>query len=468
MKSIFIIGAVLYALPFIQKNGNEPTQTFFDGMSDAESKAVMIQAEKEIEKYRTADFKLLFLDEEGKKVDSKKVKLELFAHEFDFGTNTYGLFEKPANDPIRIEALKTIPEIFNKVVICDYWQDPKTRQRDYKVLEAIKWAQKNDLRMRFHAVLYNEKWFKNQIYTEDQIWQMIEDRLHFVGETYGDKIGEYDVINEFYSMQFWERNNPPEDQFILAAPNYPKYREPEVAKKTLSLARKYLPNAKFVVLDAQHPYLTNPQFIGYVNYLKTLKSIDGDFQMAGNQDHFFGHTWDFRAGSPTYGKTAYTMGAINKGFELLGTIGKPIVITEFNGPSRNNKHSPENRDKIWTISDKENSAWQINYYTLAFSKPFIIGVTRWYQVDNLGGRGMDAGILYEDGRKHQIYYDLKKLIKETWHTKTEKKTSMNGEVTFHGFYGDYLVDIPGYETVRVKLYKDGSKTTTVILKKAIK
>lgn len=115
----------------------------------------------------------------------------------------------------------------------------------------------------------------------------------------------------------------------------------------------------------------------------------------------------FRKGYPSYGTETFTMNAINKGFELLGSIGKPVVITEFNGPSRNNTHSPENRDKIWTLSDEENSAWQINFYKFMLSKPHIIELIRWYTVDDLGGRRMDAGILFKDGRKYQIYYDLK-------------------------------------------------------------
>ena len=40
------------------------------------------------------------------------------------------------------------------------------------------------------------------------------------------------------------------------------------------------------------------------------------------------------------------------------------------------------------------------------------GISRWFTVDNLGGRGMDAGIVSEEGVFKPNYFALKKLIKE--------------------------------------------------------
>jgi hypothetical protein len=122
----------------------------------------------------------------------------------------------------------------------------------------------------------------------------------------------------------------------------------------------------------------------------------------------------------------------------------------------------EEQDKLWTMTDQENSAWQINFYKLAFSKPYILELTRWFQVDNYGGRGMDAGIIDSNGEKHQIYYDLKKLIKEEWHTKVEGKTNSLGEIAWRGFYGEYDVNVKGYQPVRVKLYDNNQEKVVKI------
>jgi hypothetical protein len=158
------------------------------------------------------------------------------------------------------------------------------------------------------------------------------------------------------------------------------------------------------------------------------------------------------------------MAGVSRSLDLLANAGRPVVITEFNGPSRNNKEPREQQDKLWTMSDADNSAWQINYYRLAFSKPFIEGITRWYQVDNMNGRGMDAGIIDGRGEKKRIYYDLKKLIKEEWHTKAAGRSDERGVMAFRGFYGEYDLRVEGYKPARVRLYDDGTgKVVEVVL-----
>jgi hypothetical protein len=128
------------------------------------------------------------------------------------------------------------------------------------------------------------------------------------------------------------------------------------------------------------------------------------------------------------------MAVLDKGFDRMGTSGKPVHITEFSPPSRDNKRSnPQPR-----LSDDEVAAWQVNYYTIAFSKPFVEEITRWFVVDELGGRGIDAGLITRDGQLKPAYYALRKLLKETWSTAAEVPIR-NGSASFRGFYGDYEV-----------------------------
>ena len=86
-----------------------------------------------------------------------------------------------------------------------------------------------------------------------------------------------------------------------------------------------------------------------------------------------------------------------------------------------------------------------------FSKPYIDGITRWFTIDNLGGRGMDAGIVSEEGVLKPNYFALKNLIKEKWHTKWKGKFSEE-KIEFTGFYGKYKITVEGYkdETVNFK------------------
>ena len=113
-------------------------------------------------------------------------------------------------------------------------------------------------------------------------------------------------------------------------------------------------------------------------------------------------------------------------------------ITEFSPPSRDNKRTGPQP----SLTDDEVAAWQVNYYTLAFSKPYVHEVTRWFLVDELGGRGIDAGVIARDGKLKPAYFALRRLLKETW-SSSWAGTARRGEVSFRGFYGDYEVSVPG-------------------------
>ena len=63
------------------------------------------------------------------------------------------------------------------------------------------------------------------------------------------------------------------------------------------------------------------------------------------------------------------------------------------------------------FNEEEIAAWEVNYYTLIFSKPYIHQLTRWFVVDGHGGNALDGGLITVKGRKKPNYYALRKLIK---------------------------------------------------------
>ncbi|OPZ08004.1 MAG: hypothetical protein BWZ10_02733 [candidate division BRC1 bacterium ADurb.BinA364] len=124
----------------------------------------------------------------------------------------------------------------------------------------------------------------------------------------------------------------------------------------------------------------------------------------------------------------------------------PIHITEFNPPSRDTKN--KNPDQA-RLSDEEVAEWTVNFYTLAFSKPYIREITRWFLIDTIGGRGIDAGLVTLEGERKPSYYALRKLLKETWSTRWEGELK-DGQADFRGFFGTYEARIGG-ETARFEL-----------------
>jgi len=408
---------------------------FFDGAPTPADKAVMAQAAKDIEKYRKGAFVLRLVDASGKPVEGKAVVADLERHQFDFGTNSFGLSAMKDDDPLKKIARQTILDIFNSVVVVNYWHNPQTAEEADLSKKDLAWAQTNGLRTRFHAVLYNDPFHifvgkdlsnrdAGKDFTADQCWKIMEDRVKYVTAITGAKGMEYDVINEMISKKlYWDKDKP--DAFMKLVPNFPDLTDPQVVKRVYNMVRGYLPTAQLVGLETQLPSLNNPLYMAILDYWKRVIAAGADIDVVGTQCHFFNKDRiPFQEGTKAFGPDTYTMSGISPALDTLRSLGKPIVITEFNGPSRSSADKPDVQEKYWTMSDRESAAWQINFYKLAFSKPFIIGLTRWYQVDKFCGKAIDGGIITRTGEKRQIYFDLKKLIKEEWHTRVADKSGV--------------------------------------------
>lgn len=456
MNKLFLTGLFLMVLNCLFAQGKYP---FFDG-TDEKTEKLMAHAEKQIEKIRKGDFKLEFVDGNGEAVRGI-VSIELEAHNFDFGANLYG-FEKLADSVLAKQvAVKAITNVFNTVIVSDYWSRnqptsssiPSWVAPDYQ----FQLAKKLDKRTRFHALIYGHPNWLHEYKTKEEMWKLIEQRIRSVAERYGDKITEVDVINEFINYQYW---NGPKQKYLKTTV-FPNFAIPENGARVIKIARKYLPKAKLVILEANIWNLKNPVFQEIYEYHKSLIQQKVDYDYIGYQAHYYAKgNVPFQEGTKEFGPRTFMMDEINKGIEQIGSLGKPVVITEFNPPSRSNKVKMPNQVRI---SDEEVAAWESNFYTLMFSKPYINGISRWFTIDNLGGRGMDAGVVTEDGKLKPNYYALKKLIKEKWHTQLNANIK-NGSVKFKGFYGTYKIKVEGYNAIYLKLDSANRKQKVVINK----
>ncbi|MGM9739269.1 MAG: sulfatase-like hydrolase/transferase [Candidatus Cryptobacteroides sp.] len=430
------------------KNGWEINR-YFDGTPDVRSAAIMRSAADSIEKYRKGDFSIKVIDAKTGKPVRVPVRLNLAKHKFNFGVSMYGV-SALQDSVLKRKAEDAIRTLFNTVTVCDYFKknalygDPMPSS----ACDDIKFACANDKTMRFHAALFNiPQWINGAGYTEERCWDMIERRLKYISENYAGIIDEYDIINEFINEFHY-----PGRAFYDNNPEYPQFRNPETAKKVMALARKYLPEKKLVVLETSVASANNPIFREIVDFYKALVEAGGDFDYVGYQGHFYGHG-DFRKGDRELGPDTFKMSSISDALDMLGDIGKPVIITEFNGPSRHIQRGGR-EDKEWTLSDEENADWQINFYRLAFSKPYIHQITRWFLIDELGGAGIDAGILCKDGGKKAIYDKLNHLLNVEWHTDVTLPL-LDGNASFRGFYGKYDVEAKGYGKGSVVLNEDG-------------
>ncbi|MCX7011745.1 MAG: endo-1,4-beta-xylanase [Candidatus Sumerlaeota bacterium] len=431
---------------------------FFDGVDEA-SRPTMEAARKRIEEIRKGDFVVHFVDGDGKPIETAgPVDIRLVRHAFKFGGNLAAVTQFVKTHPECKNALAVFEELFNLARVGNFWRQMEPKRGgplQFDSVDAdVAWARERGMDIRFHCLIYNYEYsaptWSKEIRTTEEWWPLIERRIREVAQRYGDTIGEYDVINEMLTNRKWyEANNP----------IHPPLSDPKVGARIFEIARKYLPKATLVSLEAgiASTAESNKSFQDIFNYQKALVALGAPVDVIGYQAHFYASGMPFQQGHKSAGPNAFTMKSLEEGMDKLATIGKPIHITEFSAPSRSNKVKDSNQPRL---SDEEVAAWTVNFYTLAFSKPYIHEITRWFLIDTIGGRGLDAGLLTLDGQKKPAYFALKKLLKEDW-TMNWSGELQDGAARFRGFYGTYEARIPNHPPVKFD-FPEGGKGEIVV------
>lgn len=433
----------------------------FDG-TDAETEALMQEAEASIQAHRQGPLHITLINEAGHPV-SARTHVKLLEHDFDFGANLIGFSRMREDDPAREPALEAINSLFNTVIVCDYWWNTQRKKGG-----ELNWiepdtgytiADELDKRTRYHSLLYGFPKWLDTIKTEEDMWEVIDTRMKQVADRYGHRIRELDVYNEFINFKYWD-HLPQAQQ--LKKTKYPDMSDPKNGARVLEMTRKHFPDAKLVVLEAGIWNVPNPIFQEIFEYFEDLIALDAPFDYIGFQGHYYARGGvPFEKGTRQYGPRTFMMDEINRGLEQVATLGKRMVVTEFNAPSRSNQIKDPDQP---SLTDEEIAAWEKNFYTLIFSKPYIDGLSRWFTIDNLGGRGMDAGVVTEEGELKPNYFALKELIKEKWHTELTGNPPQ-GQARFEGFYGKYLVQVDGYEDAEVELNGEDPKQVVTLVRK---
>lgn len=135
-------------------------------------------------------------------------------------------------------------------------------------------------------------------------------------------------------------------------------------------------------------------------------------------------------------------------------FGKPFQITEITIPAYSKLEE-----------DEEIQAEIIkNLYEIWFSHPNMEAVIYWNLVDgyaafapqgdmSFGENYYHGGLLRYDMSPKPVFEELKKLIRETWHTKLSLDSKETNYVDMKGFYGKYEVEIEaGGKTLKTELH----------------
>ncbi len=150
--------------------------------------------------------------------------------------------------------------------------------------------------------------------------------------------------------------------------------------------------------------------------------------------------------------------------ERFSRFGKPLHFTETTFVSGEMAWPPDMEGKPWPSTpegEKRQAEYAARFYTLLFSHPNVEAITWWaFSAGHQNARAL----VREDATGKPAYYELKRLIKEKWWTKTEAKVQDGGKAQFRGFFGDYKVTatIGGQKLAGAfKLGKKGPRTVKV-------
>ena len=138
-------------------------------------------------------------------------------------------------------------------------------------------------------------------------------------------------------------------------------------------------------------------------------------------------------------ESAPSLTDMDRVFSLFEPAGIPIHITEFCPAARPDARVQSQVDNSY-LTEEYQAERARRYYTYWFGTPEVEAITYW-DFSDAGWSIWQEGseIMTGDGRLKPIYYTLKELIHNEWHTELELQIPADGKVEFRGFLGNYTI-----------------------------
>jgi hypothetical protein len=379
----------------------------------AQERFMLEVVEPNILKHRTSDVAIRLVDEEGRPLVGAQVNIEQVSRAFGIGSALHHFetpaayppdFRAPPVHPIELERFK---EVFNYSVIgfSGKWVtiEPKEGERHYEDLDGyVDWCTKNGIRIEYHFVTgYEPEWMKTKSPAEQQ--EAVVRHAKALIERYGDRIDTWQVINE--------------------------RRLQHAAPVVFEIFRKRLPGAKLGVSHCARFYAERSGERRWTDLMRGWDSAEQLTREGATVDYFgvhahrpFGTWWDPR--------TMYEV------LDAYAAKGVRVHITET-GISHRGKIEGS------VLSGEWNETLQAEYLrrflSVCYSHPNVDVVNFW----GFGPKTWqkDIGLLDENYAPRPAFDVLKRLVQETWKTKTEARSDRNGHLRFRGFHGDYVLSV---------------------------
>lgn len=422
------------------------SETYLELWDDPE---IQTRIENGIETHRKGWFTLDFVDENNEPLQNATVSIEQTDHEFLFGSNIF-MYQGYPDQKQNQRYEEVFAQLFNYASLPFYWEalepEPGTLRFDASSSKIyrrpppepiLEFCKNNGITPKGHTLVWdNPRWSIPAWLPEnaEEREHLINKRIREIGESFGEEIKYWDVVNEL-------RNRRGHMQVVM-----PK----DFALKAFQQTEQAFPRENVLILNEvtnvweEHADEYSHFYLVTDNLLMKGAKIDA----LGFQCHFFHGEQQFQDvlnGDIMQPKRILDIMDTYADFQL------PIHITEITIPTLPNNSEGEKAQA--TVTE--------NLYKIWFSHPNVEAITWWNVSDGTATANEDkwnGGFLRKDLSPKPSYEVLNRLINQEWKTSLENQQLTGSTLKIHGFYGEYVLTIQHEgKTIekKVKLSKKG-------------
>ncbi len=363
---------------------------------------------------RLADRSLYYALIAGERIELEKARYDIARRArpgpFQFGCETRQFIWMKHD-----EFIQRFAELFNFATITHYiWDswyehfEPEEGRYNWGVKEDIlRWLEEHRITAQgrplfwFHPIVTPD-WLKNK--TFDELRGYVERHTRAVVGHYGDRVGQWEVVNEYHDWANIHNHTPEQTvEIVRLACDTTRAVNPRVVR----ILNNCAPWAEYAAWGrmARQKEPAGRALRSPRRFIQDLVEAGVDFDVLGIQVYF----------------PRRDLSDIVRMLERFEKFGKPIYITELgatSGPSAdmvatgkmNLPAEPYEWHRPW---DEELQAdWLEQVYTLYYSRPAIRAVN-WYDFADFRTHILNGGLIREDGAPKRSFDRLKSIL-QNW------------------------------------------------------
>jgi endo-1,4-beta-xylanase len=385
------------------------------------------EAAARIERIRKGDLTIRVSNADGSPAAGVNVDVRMRRHAFGFGTAINSEWLVGGDSPDNQRYRETLLGYFNKAVFEDdikwpKWIEttPEGKRRRELVFKALDWMDEHKITPRGHVMVwpswrYMPESLRALEKDPPKLRQAILDHIADQTSALGERLAEWDVINESYAHH--------QVMDILG-------REEMV--EWFKAAHRGAPKVKlfyndYVMFSGNGPDSPSQYFYDTIKFFQESGAPIGGI---GEQGHF--------GGSPPPPTRVLAV------LDRFANLGLPIQITEFD---------------IDTSDVEVQTAYTRDFLTAVFSHPAVSGVMCWGFWEGRHWKPR-AAFWSKDWKLRPNGEVWVNLTRKEWWTDADLLTSADGTARTRGFLGDYEVTARrtdgGKQTVSASVSRDGT------------